>query len=436
MSGFVWNIIEVIANLAEIYLLWVFIEIFNEKLPNSHKGTFIIIQTFVLTILNIFLPVASIITMFIIILFTFVILIYYYGIEKWKQHFFIICLFYIIATISELILVIVIMLIFKKEPNNIFNQTDSRLIAIIICKLLTFFIIKNINYRRLKRGIQKKINIYKLAIVFFLNLTITYIIYDLYRKININDVKNFYNIIIVSIIIIIIDVIIFNISNILASLLEKEIEYNLQTNHYLEQKKQIEQLNELLIEVKRKQHDYNNNLSTIYAMMSKVEHKTIEKYLCELIEETAITTEIISKHNSIISVITNYKLQKAKSKDIKLQTNINIPDDLIVDEKDIATILGNILDNAIEACEKLDEDKRYIVINIGVNKGYLNIYVENSSVGNYNKIGDKFITTKATNIRSHGIGLSNVRYIVERNDGIININAEDDRFTIKISIIF
>jgi sensor histidine kinase regulating citrate/malate metabolism len=135
-------------------------------------------------------------------------------------------------------------------------------------------------------------------------------------------------------------------------------------------------------------------------------------------------------------VITNYKLQKAKSKDIKLQTNINIPDDLIVDEKDIATILGNILDNAIEACEKLDEDKRYIVINIGVNKGYLNIYVENSSVGNYNKIGDKFITTKATNIRSHGIGLSNVRYIVERNDGIININAEDDRFTIKISIIF
>jgi sensor histidine kinase YesM len=436
MSGFVWNIIEVITNFLEMYLLCIFIEIFNEKFTKYKKLFFIVSQALVLTILNNFFPVASIITLFIIMFFTLMVMTIFYGKERWKQNFFIICLYYIIVTISELVTAIIIMVILNKNPNNIFNQTDSRLIAIVICKLLTFFVIKNINYRRLKIGIDKKINIYKLAIVFFLNITITFIIYDLYRKININDMKNFYTIIIVSIIIIIIDVIIFNISNILASLLEKEIEYSIQTDHYIEQKKQIEQLNELLIEVRKKQHDYNNNLSTIYAMMSKVEHKTIENFLEGLIEETAITTETISKNNSIISVITNYKLQKAESENIKLDVNVDIPDDLIIDEKDIATILGNILDNAIEACINVEEEKRYIIINIGIKKGYLNIYLENSSKGNYNKKGDKFVTTKRRNVRSHGIGLSNVKYIVERNNGIIEIIAEGYRFIIKISIIF
>ena len=121
----------------------------------------------------------------------------------------------------------------------------------------------------------------------------------------------------------------------------------------------------------------------------------------------------------------------SESFNITFEYNIFLPQELEITDTDLCSALSNLLDNAIEACRKL-ENGRYINLEMMVIKNQLHIGVVNSTNGEYKKESGIFKTTKQGGL--HGIGMSNIKSIVEKYEGIYNITADDNSFTTKIAI--
>lgn len=99
---------------------------------------------------------------------------------------------------------------------------------------------------------------------------------------------------------------------------------------------------------------------------------------------------------------------------------------------DICVIIGNLLDNAIEACEKEKEkDKQFIRVYIDILKQQLYIYISNSMTDDIQKSGERYITTKNG---SHGFGLLRIDRVVKKYGGYLNRQHEEGVFATEIML--
>ena len=138
--------------------------------------------------------------------------------------------------------------------------------------------------------------------------------------------------------------------------------------------------------------------------------------------------EVISSKNFEIDSILNYMIQQAKSAGISVSSRILIPEQF-THSFDFVIILGNLLENAIEAAS--NSSQKYIDLAIQLQKNVL--YIDDGILqptGNSN--APSFYTTKTTNRHQHGIGLNSVRKIVEKYNGTMDIHASDQTFCVKV----
>ena len=98
-----------------------------------------------------------------------------------------------------------------------------------------------------------------------------------------------------------------------------------------------------------------------------------------------------------------------------------------VNDYDICTIFANALDNAIEACEKM-ETNRWIEVSIGLHQNFLTVLISNSIAG------PVCLRSKKQDKRNHGFGLQNLTECVERNNGKVKIGMEEDKFILDIVV--
>ncbi len=98
---------------------------------------------------------------------------------------------------------------------------------------------------------------------------------------------------------------------------------------------------------------------------------------------------------------------------------------------DLSVILGNALDNAIEAVENLSEDQRSINLNIYFEMEYIVIKLNN--MYNASIINEDLSTTKE-DTKNHGYGLGNIKFIVKKYDGILKINKENSEFKLNVAL--
>lgn len=116
---------------------------------------------------------------------------------------------------------------------------------------------------------------------------------------------------------------------------------------------------------------------------------------------------------------------------------ILFPEKLAVQSYDIGVIIGNALDNAVEACRKLEGSGRDLFIRIisYQKKGMLFIKMENSFDGKVTvKKGAEFPTTSKQDKKTHGIGLANIKNVAEKYDGGVDWQAEDGVFTLLVML--
>lgn len=134
----------------------------------------------------------------------------------------------------------------------------------------------------------------------------------------------------------------------------------------------------------------------------------------------------------MVNIMISNAEQNASTSNIKLSSNIMVPENLPIENVDLCIILGNLLDNAIEACKRLsDDDEKFIKIEIRRKNAFLIIIISNSFNGEIIMNGNKYESIKI-NEEYCGIGLSNVSSMVEKYDGDMKISHVDEVFTVSV----
>lgn len=177
-------------------------------------------------------------------------------------------------------------------------------------------------------------------------------------------------------------------------------------------------------------HDYRNHIQTMKAYAAAEDWDAIKRYLDLLDDDLTTVDTVIKTGNPMADAILNSKISLAKSKNIQVIADADIPLTLKSSEIDLCCIIGNLFDNAIEASLKLPEDRRMIRVYMDMRNTQLCISFTNLTAGKkLKKEGKLFRSTKG---KGHGFGLIRIDAIVERLDGYISCNSEDGAFTTEI----
>lgn len=177
-------------------------------------------------------------------------------------------------------------------------------------------------------------------------------------------------------------------------------------------------------------HDINNKLMVIKQYVEKDEIEQLKNYINE-ISGKLIKNNIYSvSGNFAIDSIINYKLSEAEEKGITVAADIALPESIDVEDDDMVVILGNLLDNAIEATSQL-KDNKYINIMLKMKNDSIFLNVENSHNNKINIKRQTILTTKEDK-RLHGIGLSSVKNTIYKYNGIIEMEYDDNKFEVTV----
>ena len=180
-------------------------------------------------------------------------------------------------------------------------------------------------------------------------------------------------------------------------------------------------------------HDLQKHLKFLNILLEENKIEDVKRYLKDISSPIIIDKKFnINSGNIIIDSILNFKLQEILNNNIKLEYNVLLPNNLILNEFDMVCLLENLIDNIIEANLKISNiEERYAFINIEYKKNALKIVTQN----NYDSInldGKNNIITSKKDILNHGIGLKSIKKIVNKYYGKLNINVEDRKFEIEI----
>ena len=157
--------------------------------------------------------------------------------------------------------------------------------------------------------------------------------------------------------------------------------------------------------------------------------KEFQKIIGELDEgEKTIYTA-----NIIVNTILNNKLRNAQKRHIATEASVLVPKQMNLDYSAAGILLGNLLDNAIEACEKLEEEKRMVKIEVRKHHSMFMLIVENSCEAHAQVRKGIFRTTKKDD-RMHGYGIHNVRKTVKNRGGQFQYGSRGENFYVKILI--
>ncbi|MEF9992721.1 MAG: GHKL domain-containing protein [Romboutsia sp.] len=158
-----------------------------------------------------------------------------------------------------------------------------------------------------------------------------------------------------------------------------------------------------------------------------------EKYIQNIENKLIDYTNRFDSGNILLDIILNEKSKICDTEKIKLSGNINYTKCNFIELEDTCSIFSNILDNAIEACLKVNGFNKFISIEGKIIEKFFILKVENSKVNKINVKNNKFITDKKDSF-SHGLGISSIKNTVEKYNGEMIINYTDDKFIIKILI--
>jgi len=178
-------------------------------------------------------------------------------------------------------------------------------------------------------------------------------------------------------------------------------------------------------------HDYHNHIQALQASMALGKYEEVNAYLRELNDDLTSVDTVIKTGNVMADAILNGKIAIAVQNKISVNAKAKIPENLKVTDVDLCVIIGNLLDNAIEENKKLPEQDRFIRIYIGTKNTQGYMIITNAAGTKQKKLGSLFSSTKGIH---HGFGLSRVKDIVKKYEGIFTADSEDGGFTAEILI--
>lgn len=212
-----------------------------------------------------------------------------------------------------------------------------------------------------------------------------------------------------------------------------EVGYQKQSKALQEEmmQRQFGEIRDIYLNMRGWRHDYHNHIQVLKADLDNNQTEKARDYLNQIEHELDKVDTFVKSGNMMADAILNSKITMALKQKIDLNCDAFLPEELFITDTDLCTLLGNILDNALESCEKLPEEKRFIRIYLAMVKEQFYLSVQNASPQEIGFEQQHYITTKRGN---HGLGMRRVAAVVERWGGFLNLSQEPGIFGTEVTI--
>lgn len=197
----------------------------------------------------------------------------------------------------------------------------------------------------------------------------------------------------------------------------------------IEQKKMLEEFHE-------EKHNLINELAVLKGSIENDDKEGAIRNINKIIHSCSNTENVSNSGNSTVDAIINFKYTTAREYGIDFRLKIFIPNELPIEQCDIGVVLGNAIDNAIEAVRKCKSNKKVIEISMGVKKEAWIIVIRNPYENEikWDRNG-KILSTKTKEYRC-GYGLKSIERIVEEYQGEVIIDTENGKFSLTMVLNF
>ncbi len=189
--------------------------------------------------------------------------------------------------------------------------------------------------------------------------------------------------------------------------------------------KHLGEVRSIHTEMRGYKHDFHHHLQTLKGYMQSGEYERANAYIDELDRKLQSVDTLLKTGNVSLDAILSAKIAQAKNDNITVTVKANVPDKLTITDVELSIIVGNLLDNAIEACKTVEKD-RFIRLYIALKGKMLYFSMLNSSGEKQKKLGTLFATKKDG---IHGFGLRRAESIIESHGGWCKYNSESGAFT-------
>lgn len=184
---------------------------------------------------------------------------------------------------------------------------------------------------------------------------------------------------------------------------------------------------------RKKTHEYKNQIMCIEALIKKRRFEELSEYIDVIQENLREEADAINTNHVIVDAILNTKYQEMLEKNMVFVFKINDLAQISVSDEDIVTILSNLLNNAIEACEQCS-GKRIVKLKMVMEGDFLTISVRNTFENQIFMSGEELLTSKKEDVEEHGIGVKNIVETIIKYSGSYVIKHDEGEFCFSILI--
>lgn len=207
-----------------------------------------------------------------------------------------------------------------------------------------------------------------------------------------------------------------------------ETQFRNQVTYY----EKIEESNK---EIRAIKHDMKNHLISMQSLLHNNQLGELDKYIEDIRTTISKKPSLIRTGNTIVDAILNEKSAVAHDKDIEIDIKVGIQEHIDIELIDLCIILSNSIDNAIEACERIEDvAKRKISIKCSYKAGYFLYEITNPMKEEIiSGIKGKLRTIKKDK-KNHGFGIGNIQQSVRKYGGEVQTSAENFEFKLEVEI--
>ncbi|ADU22033.1 MULTISPECIES: sensor histidine kinase [Ruminococcus] len=332
-------------------------------------------------------------------------------------------MFIVIALVSEFIPIAVLHMLDLGTPMDQLSSGKGRYIGMIISKILMFWLsVYVIEFLKNKTRSIPLRNWFAIVLTPLFSILILYSMFDPNRE----GAKDSIIFIVSAVGLLTLNLFVFDFFDVYANQLKMAL---------MEQQLKNDEENYKLIEnkyneIRTLRHDFKNQIAVANDMFEK--GRTIEaiKHLNDLQDRLSESSGVCYTGISSVDSIVNLKWQEALKRGIDYVTQITVTDKIELDDLQLCRIFANLLDNAIEGCERYHGEDKFISIRISQINGNLHISISNSS----NPVDVNDLRTEKSDLSSHGLGIGSIRKAVEELNGIIKFKCECEIFCVDIII--
>lgn len=299
------------------------------------------------------------------------------------------------------------------------------LIMLMIIKILQWFF-KNEMIHELSWKTNLKMMLLPLGSMFLAH-RIFYAQYEM-------GIKGFYPNTILSILILLgLNIIVFNIYIQLSENLELQRKNAIYEKEFQLLERNMHEKESMMQEIRVKRHDLKHQMLNLLTLLQKGEYEKLESDMKQMAELDSLNgLFVVNTQNSIIDSFVNNQYAVAKEKGIDFRVKTDVPAELPFAGEDLCVILGNALDNAIEACERGQVSKPWISIKLIYDGANLLMTLENSFDGTIRKNKKGMQISRKANSQQHGIGTYSIQRVVQKYHGYYHVEVTEKEYHLEI----